>query len=39
MTMTMWDVMLWTAVAIPVGFLTMAFINAAAELETPDPFE
>jgi hypothetical protein len=37
--MTIWDMMLWTAVAIPVGFIAMAFVNAASELESPGPFE
>jgi hypothetical protein len=37
--MTMWDMMLWTAVAIPVGFIVMALVNATSELEAPDPFE
>jgi hypothetical protein len=35
----MWDVILWAAVAIPVGFIVMAFVNATSELESPDPFE
>jgi hypothetical protein len=37
MTMTMWDLMLWTAVAIPVGFIVAALINAATAPQ--DPFE
>jgi hypothetical protein len=35
----MWDVILWTAVAIPVGFIVMALVSAGSELESPDPFE
>jgi hypothetical protein len=33
----MWDLMLWTAVAIPIGFIVMALVNAATAPQ--DPFE
>jgi hypothetical protein len=35
--MNVWDMLLWTAVAIPVAFLAMALVSAASA--PPDPFE
>ena len=32
MTMTLWDLVLWAAVAIPVAFIVMAFVYADSEL-------
>jgi hypothetical protein len=31
MTMTLWDLVLWAAVAIPVAFIVMAFVYAVSE--------